>query len=682
MKQVQPYYYIVALAGLFILAGLVLFSLQLLPAAESNAAVSVDPVAEGQGDAIYDMWFSRAELYDMSVDYGLNSILFSTDNNTVTLLDRERRLLWDKVFTTSPLQAKLSSCGNYAVVGTAGGRVYFTSTNQETWWDHEGSPVEKIAISPNATWIAVSRSQPDQDLYHLDFFSKEGVLKWSIETGPIENLYLTSEYLEQANIYYTAYEDEQPVITAVNLEGEELWSFEGQTLAAVSRHGSRLAAVENNRIIVYDSLGYALWSTSLPIEASAIVFNPQNYNRILAYGSREGADENLFYFDLAEDLLWMKRIADGSLFSFTADGQHIVTSSWRHYKEDYTQMFLFDRTGTELNSWEVAMRVERLHVSSHPHLVAVCGEDAYIDLIDLRPLFNEANGSGISDGELYNPVTTGLRPDESRITLYFTDENANMVPVTRSITYTENPVHAALEELVRGPARGSSLYRTIPEKDISIDSVFNPEDGSLIIELSQELVQLDGAAQGKAAYDSLLMTASSFREVKEIYLTLNGELIETFGEGIQLEQPLTPHRWNNPFYVPVMSGNRYYLMAREGAEGTADVSLQRLIEETLLVVRALPFVPSDLELINISQTPEQIQVNLNSSLRAVFPENPTEKERMKATLVLDAIFMTVFENSHSLRVEIILDGQTWNSPAGYPAVNRFFRQPYFINPEQ
>ena len=663
------------------MAGLVLFSMRLFPAAESNT-LSIDPLAEGQGDTIYDLWFSRAEVYDLSVDHGLNRILLSTDNNAVTLLDQGRKLLWDKVFTTAPQQAKISSCGNYAVIGTAGGRVFFTTINQELWWDHEGSPVDLIAVSPNASWIAVARSKPDQDLYHLDFFNKEGALKWSIETGPIKNLYLTSEYLEQANIYYTSYENGQPVVTAVNLEGDELWSNEGQTLAAVSKHGSRLAVLEDSRIIVYDSLGYALWTTTLPFEANAVVFNPQNYNRVLIYGSREGSGENFYYFDLAEDLLWMKRVADGSLFSFTADGQYIVTSSWRHYKEDFTQMFLIDREGVELNSWEVAMRVERLNISGHPYLAVVCGEDGYIDLIDLRSLFNEENGNGIREAQLYNPVTTGMRPDETRITLYFADENTNMVPVTRTLSLTDNPLRAALEELIRGPARGSSLYRTIPDKDFSVEIEFNPEDGSLVIDLSPDLANLGGFVQSKAAFDSLMMTVSAFNEVKEIYLKVEDELIETFGEGILLEQPLTPHRWENPVYIPIMSGNRFYLLVREGAEDTTEgASLQSLVGETLLATRALPFVPADLELIEVNKTPEQVQINLNSSLRAIFPEDPTEKERMQAALVLDALFMTVFGNSRSQRVEILLDGQPWSSPIGYPSTSRFFRQPYFINPE-
>lgn len=682
MKNIQPFYYIVAISGIFILAGLVLFSLQLFNTAESTP-VAVDPQANGQTEAIYDLWFSSAEVYDITVDHGLSGILFSTDNNTVTLLDRERRLRWDKLFTTAPRQAKLSSCGNYAVVGTEGGRIYFTSTDQEFWWDHEGSPVDQIVVSPNATWIVAARSGEDQEFHHLDLFSKDGDLKWSIETGPIENLYLTSEYLEQATTYYTTVQNGVPKIHAVNIEGEELWAFEGQRLAAVSKHGSRLAAIEGNRIIVYDSLGYALWTTTLPFEATSVLFNPQNYNRILVYGYREGAGENLYHFDLAEDLLWMHRIPDGSLFSFTPDGQHVVASSWRHFKEDYTQMILLDREGEEVNSWEVAMRVEHLLSSGHPYLLVACGEDGYIDLVDLNPLLSEdSNGSATPEGQLYNPVTTGVRPNETQLTLYFADENNNLIPVTRSVSFTDNPLYAALEELIRGPARGSSLYRTIPNKDVYADVNFYASEGILNVELAPDLVQLNGSAQSAAAYNSLIMTISAFDEVEVIYFSIEEELIESFGEDVNIEHPIYPVRFNQPVYIPVVSGNRYYLKVEEGREPEGeDAELQSLVESTLQACRSLVFVPSDLRLTDINILPEKVQVNLNSSIRALFPETPTERERLQAALVLDAIFMTVFENSNAQRAEILIDGRSWSSPEGYPSSNRFFRQPYYINPE-
>lgn len=683
MKRIEPFFYIVTMAVLFILAGLVLFAMQLFTAVESKG-ITVDPQPQEQGETLYDLWFTSTVIHDLSVDHNLNGILFSTDKNTVSLLDRERRLVWEKIFTTVPRQANISSCGNYVLVGTGGGRLYFTSVDQQIWWDNEGDPVDLIAFSPNASWVVAARSLPDQDIYHLDLFNKAGELQWSNETKPLGDLYFSSEYLDQANIYYTSVEeDELTVINAVTLEGDVIWSYENQRLAAVSKHGSRIAAVQGSRLIVYDSLGYELWSTALPFEPITVKFNPQNYNRILVYGSREGALENLFYFDLAEDLLWMKRIADGSLFAFTAEGQHIVTGSWRHFKEDYTQMVLLDRDGIELNSWEVAMRVEQLIISGHPHLVIVCGEDGYIDIIDLKPLFAENSNGTVSDLPLYSPVATTLRAQETKITLYFVDDNANLVPVTRSVSPSDDPLSVALEELIRGPARGSSLYRTIPDKDISIEVEFDPEMGRLFLDLSPELVQLNGSAQSNAVFNSLIQTVSAFTEVKEIYLTMDGEQIDFFGDRLILEQPITPHRWQKPVYLPMMSGERYYLVVQEGATGEAEeTSLEDLLMQVVRSLRSLPYVPSDLALIDIRIFPERIQINFNSSLQSIFPQEISNDKRLMATLVLDSIFLTAFENSRSQRVELLVNGQKWSPPAGYPSTNRFLRKPYYINPEQ
>jgi len=566
-------------------------------------------------------------------------------------------------------------------LGTEGGRLHFTSADQQISWDAEGDPIDLVAISPSASWIAVTRSHPDHEVSHIELYNQAGELQWSIETGPVENLYLSSEYLDQANIFFTTIIDDQPEISALNLKGELLWSKEGQSLVAVSRYGSRLAALEKNKLLVYDTLGYSLWQTTLPFEITTILFNPQNYNRVLVYGNREGVGENFYYFDLADDLLWMKRIADGSLFAFTADGQNIVTSSWRHFKEDYTQMVFFDRDGNELTSLEVAMRIEKLIVSGHPHLVVVCGEDGYIDLIDIKPLLTESS-NGLREMPIYSPVTTGLRADETKITLYFSDENSNLVPVTRSVLQTDNPLPVALEELIRGPARGSSLYRTIPDKDVSVNVDLDFEAGRLTLDFSPEFIQMNGSAQSMNALMSLLRTVSAFAEVDEIYLTSGDVPLETFGSIILPEQPLAPYEWERLIYAPVISGSRYYLQPREAlGDNTQDVDLRSLIDQLLRAFRALPFVPSDLDLINLEISPEQIQINMNQAFLELFPADPEETERLQAALILDALFLTVFENSSSQRVEILVVGERWSPPAGYPSTSRFFRHPYYVNPE-
>ncbi len=680
MKRVQPYQYVVFLAGLFILAGLALFSLQLLPSAEGRR-LPVDPLTQNAAGDLYDLWFTGVNLYDLSIDHNLTAILFSADNNKVSLLDRERKLRWDKVFATAPLQAKLSSCGNYAVVGTAGGRLHFTTTDQQFSWDDEGDPVELVAISPNGAWIAAFRSNEEQGYHYLELYNQAGELQWTIETGPVLNLYLSSEYLEQTNLYYTALEQEQPQIYALSLDGRELWTQNDQRLAAVSRHGSRIAAIQGNRLIVYDALGYELWSTGLPIEPQTVLFNPQNYNRVLVYGSREEIGDNFFYFDLAEDLLWMKNIEDGSLFAFTADGRHIVTSSWRHYKEDYTQMKIFDHDGLEINNWEVAMRVEHLLVSGHPTLVVIGGDDGYIDLVDLRTLIT-LNGNGVTTAPLYSPVSAGISSGETKVTLFFNNESGNLVPVTRAVSLTDNPLQAALDELVRGPARGSALYRTITDKEARITAAYEPSTGRLTLDLSPEFLILNGEAQSLSAFNSLIYTVSASPGVEEILLVSEGDPLKQFGP-LNLEQPIKAYKWQKPLFVPSISGNRYYLTIQEMADSElAEADLKELLEQAIRSARTtLAVIPADLAVIELREANEQLQVDFNRSFKEMFKEEADEKEIQQITLFLDSIFLTVFKNSQVQRADILVNGENWIPPSDFPALSRFYRQPCYINPE-
>lgn len=680
MKRIQPFHYLVYIAFLFILAGIILFSLQFLAAPESNG-MTVDPLTQSASENLYDLWFSGVVLYDLSVDYNLNVILFSADNNKVSFMDRERKLLWDKIFVTAPLQAKLSSCGNYAAIGTAGGRLHFTRTDQQFSWDAEGDPIYLLAISPNGAWITVARNKPDQNHYYLELYNQSGDLQWTIETGFLSNLFMSSEYLEHTNIYYTSEEDGQLEFSAVGLDSSELWVKENQALVSVSRHGSRLAALQGNRLMIYDALGYELWGTNLPVDTKNVSFNPQNYNRILVYGSREEVGDNLFYFDLAEDLLWMRNAEDGSLFAFTADGRHIVNSSWRHYKEDFTQMKVFDQDGLEITSWEVAMRVEHLMASGHPNLIVVAGDDGYIDLVDLKPMLTE-NGNGVQASLLYSPVTIGADPDETKITLFFSDENSNLVPVTRTVAVTDNPIQAALDELIRGPARGSALFRTIPDKTASIIADYDPNTGILTLNLSSHFLDLNGELQSSTALQSIIQTVSANHGVEEIYLISGVEPLDKFGQ-LEFEQPIQPHSWIRPLFIPVYSGNRYYLTVQEGLpDGETEVDLDLLLAQVIRSARsALPLIPANLAVISLDLFNERATLNLSRSFTEMFSESAGENEQLQVALFLDALFMTTFKNSRLQRVDILVDGESWEPPDGYPSLGRFFRQPCYLNPE-
>lgn len=679
MKRLQPYHLLIVLAALFIITGLAVFSLRFYSSTFKKGS-PVEPKIQIDDNSLFELWFVNADIFDLSVDHNVTGILFGSSAKKVSLLDRERMLRWEKSFYTEPLQAKISACGNYLAVGTAGGNLFFMSTNQQVWWEKELlEPVYQVTMSANGKWVAAARGLPDQEEHTLELYSQSGDLIWGIDTGPVLKTYLVGEQADQGKIIFSQTQDESIVTTAVSLEGELLWSQEAVALAAISRTGNRLAAVQGGKMVISNYLGQPLWKTELPFNVEMVMFNPQNYN-ILAYGAGNGGIENFYYFSSEGNLLWMKRIADGSLFSFTADGRQIVTSSWMHYKDDFSQMLLFAENGVEVNRWEVAIRIEHLVVTGNRRYVVLGGEDGYIDVIDLETELSQGQDS-VPALPFYNPVVVGSSGEQTGITLFFYDDSY-LVPVTRAISPTKSRIRAAVEELIRGPARESSLYRTIP-KDANIEVRFLEEKGQVYLDISSpELVQMAGSAQSIAALESLRYTLGRFPEVREIYLTVNNELIEIFGDGLALEQPLIPYRWRQPVFVPVRLGERYYLVPREARDLEIEQrDLEGLLQAVLRTYRAFYFIPGDLRLIGVEEKPEAVTINLNSSLRMIFPEKGGDEERLQAALLLDALFLTAYENSGAKKIDILVEGEPWVQPQDYPDLSRNFYQPYYLNPE-
>lgn len=680
MKRIQPYYFLIGLAALFMIAGLAFYSVRSLSLLKQGAPI--EPPTNSETGDLFELWFTSADLFDLSIDRNVTGIIFGADSKKVSLLDRDRKLRWEKSFPANPLQTKISSCGNYLAVGTEGGDLFFMSTDQQFWWQQEFTdPVYLVALSANGKWVLIGRGDPGQKTHCLELYGQDGTMQWSMSTGPLRKIHVAGEQPNQGRILYSYQQDDSVVTGAVALTGESLWENEGVALAAVSRTESRLALIDDATLIVCSSQGDILWERTLPagFKMTEAMFNPQN-NNLLVYGSVDEMNENLYYFSAEGKVLWHKRIAEGALFSFTADGNRIITSSWRHYKEDFSQMVLLDESGEVLSSMELAMRVERLLVSANRRYIILGGEDGYIDVIDLDVELARDNAHPPVAAPFYIPLIDELDKDQMAITLYFSGNDLT-IPVSRLISQTETPIRAAIEELIRGPSRDSGLNRTIP-KEAGIDIFFERENGRLYLELSPEVIQMSGSAQTFGVLDSLRYTAGCFSQVKEIYLTLNQELLELFGDGLVLEQPLLPHRWREPIFIPVRIGERYYIVPREARDLDIEQrDLDGLLQAVTMQCRTFYFVPGDLTLIGAAEKDETVKINLNRSFRMLFPEDGGEEEQLQAAMILDALFLTAVENSDSHRIEIIVEGESWTPPQGYPSLSRVIYKPYHINPE-
>ncbi len=679
-KRIQPYFWLIGVAGIFLSIGLVYFGLHMF-SSRFKPGSPIEPQGLNGEANLYDFWFSEADIYDLSVDRNVTGIFFGTDAGKVSLLDRERRLLWEKSFSSEPIQAKISPCGNYVAVGTAGGKLFYMSANQQKWWEAQGEgAVYQIAISANGKWVVVGRGDHDTGEHYLELYTQAGELQWSLKTGSLLNIFLAGEQVDQGMIFYSD-EDEGKVSTAaVSLEGSLIWTEEGAVLSAVSQPANRLALFQEGALHIKSFMGQPLWDKQLPFSVEKALFNPQNQN-VLLYGKGDSSGVNLYYFNVEGMKLWEKRIADGSLFSFTADGNYIVTSSWRHYKDDYSLMVLFDEGGREVERWEVAMKVEFLLVTGHRRFIVLGGEDGYIEIIDLDDRLEQSADRTSPAAPLYNPVAVTNAEEFNMVTLYFSGDDETLVPVTRPVSKTENRLRAAVEELIRGPSRDSFLFRTFP-KDSQIDVLFDDEKGQLFLDLSPETAGMAGSAQSTAALDSLLLTLTGFPEVKEIYLTVEGQLLDTFGDGLALDQPLTPYRWNQPVFVPVRSGGRYYLSplaARDMQIENRD--LDGLLRAAIRSTQNFYFVPQGLELSRVEVKNNTVFITLTEEFRDLFHEDATEANLLQAALFLDAIFLTAKENSRVNRVEILVEDDRWSPPEAYPEPRRNFYGRYHINPE-
>lgn len=680
MKRMQPYYILIAFAVLLLAAGAAVYgfrSLSLLKGGEP-----IEPPADAKEGDLFELWFTGADLFDVSVDYNVTGIIFGTDTKKVSLLDRDRQLRWEKSFSSNPLQTQISACGNYLAVGTEGGDLFFMTIDSQSWWQEElGAPVNLVALSANGEWVLAGRGDPEQETHCLELFSRDGTRHWSIPTGSLQNICLAGEQLNRGRIFYTYRQEDTVVTAAATLTGEILWEIEEAALMAVSRTENRLALVEEAGLVVYNARGEMLWKRALPsgFKTSSAIFNPQN-NNLLVYGSDNRVDENLYCFNAEGKLIWQKKIAEGALVSLTADGTRIITCSWRQYKEDFSQVVLYNESGTELSCWELGMRVERLLVTGNRRYIVLAGEDGYIDVVDLERTPAQENEVKAAAAPFYSPVRTELEPDQTAITLFFYSDS-DFVPVTRLIGRTKTPLHAVIEELIRGPSRESSLCRMIP-KEAGIEVLFNSDSGQLYLELSPEVVNVPGTAQTIGVLDSLRYTVSCFSEVREIYLTVDREPIELFGDGLVLEQPLKPHRWRDPLFIPVHIEERYYLVPREARDLQIEQrDLEGMLQAVVKLCRAFYFVPGDLELKEVVENGNKVTINLNCSLRMLFPESGGIEEQLQAAMILDALYLTAVENSDCYRVEILVDGESWSPPNGYPLLSRTFYQPYYINPE-
>jgi outer membrane protein assembly factor BamB len=609
-------------------------------------------------------------------------------SRTVYLLGRDGKLRWEKPFNTLPLQTYLEPAGRFLAVGTAGGRVHLLNPDQTTRFElNLGHPIGLLRVAANGELLLVGLYPEDpQAVDRVVVLDKYGRVLTEMAVGELQSAAISGP---DNRIIVSWQDDQGQYLGAFTADGEQIWKKEDRSLLAVSGNGHRLATSRGQEIFVYNNDGREQWTDTAAGVVRKLILS-QNGSYLGALVKDEASHiEELLYLNMEGERLWSKRLPDDSEVLVSSDGRKVVIASWRQYREDATQVLVYNQRGQEINTLEVAGRVQRMVLQAD---ILVLGlEDGSIYFLNIaQPTSSNGQVAPAQDAEqdmesYYRPLDFSRGKDETLLTLFFYDENAMaLIPVTRRTKWTQTALRASIDELIRGPVQGSQLQRTIP-KDAEIDVVLN--EGVAVVDLPPALDVMGGTTFLTGVLNSLLLTVSQFPTVEEVQFTVGGQQQETFGqEGLLIDEPFAPRRLSGSeseqlIFLPHRSGSRYYLLPF--AYEFLPLKEKALAEGVVLQImnEAWEYFPHGLRLKSVQFEGTTAYVDFSKEFELLIKGTDPESAA-RAALIRDAIALSISKNLPYTTVRFMVESQPLAEPKGYLPWELTVSRPYYLNREE
>ena len=133
----------------------------------------------------------------------------------------------------------------------------------------------------------------------------------------------------------------------------------------------------------------------------------------------------------------------------------------------------------------------------------------------------------------------------SLVTLYFyTPDGEHFVVVRRSVPQTDSLPQTAMEELLKGPAKGSGLYPVF-WKGTKVRGV-KVKDGIAYVDFSKELTAYGGGSfVEQGIIGSTILTLTSFPQIERVQFLKEGKKFKYFPEGTEADKPLGREGWED-----------------------------------------------------------------------------------------------------------------------------------------
>lgn len=132
--------------------------------------------------------------------------------------------------------------------------------------------------------------------------------------------------------------------------------------------------------------------------------------------------------------------------------------------------------------------------------------------------------------------------DTKGITLYFlaqSNEQTYYVPVTRRVSTKEEPLTAAVNELLKGPSYHSHLLSDF-RQDVMLENEPTYENGVVTLNFNESILsQLESTAISTDVVNMLALTLTEQEGVERVAIEVNGETVLT-EEGVQAEPVMRP----------------------------------------------------------------------------------------------------------------------------------------------
>jgi spore germination protein GerM len=153
-----------------------------------------------------------------------------------------------------------------------------------------------------------------------------------------------------------------------------------------------------------------------------------------------------------------------------------------------------------------------------------------------------------SGGELSEPGTAVLAGDRAVVLVFPEWDARGYVTEERKLPSRNRPgedLHQLMSTLCQGP-RISGAISAMPKGTRALGAFVNPEDNSVVLDFSQELVtgHPGGSAAEAATLTSILRTvALNFPATRSCVILVEGAQVETLAGHLDLVRGFDPRRW-------------------------------------------------------------------------------------------------------------------------------------------